>query len=146
MDHILQDKYFVEKLDKTILLFKFHEHDRDKLIVSLIKNVLFKNDIFYYLASSDDEISLFIENYPEINELKNLNCPCMSNYNIIKVFGDVNNITHIGIVSILSTILAQSHIPILYVNTFNNNYILLEHEYYSSAIKLFEKHGIHFIK
>ncbi len=47
----------------------------------------------------------------------------------------------IGIVSKISTILADSSIPIFVVSTYNTDYVMTKKEYYKSALNILEHSG-----
>jgi hypothetical protein len=54
-------------------------------------------------------------------------------YNIIDIHEDLPGIDHIGIINYISKFFLEQHIPILYINTFSHNIILVSDEYLESA-------------
>lgn len=116
--------YSLELLPNDISLMTIQTTDNDKIITQLLKHVFFSTDpIFYSLTVGNDEISLFIDT--KIAHLIKDAHP-IDNYRLIRVFDENNGVSLIGIVSKISTIFAANEIPILYVNSFNNNYVLLK--------------------
>lgn len=49
-------------------------------------------------------------------------------YNVIQIYEGCSGINHIGIVQKISSIFSEIEIPILYINTFNNNFIIIDTE------------------
>lgn len=119
----LINKLFIETLPNKINLYHFNKADIHKVMFQFIKNMALHDDLFFSYTCSDDEVSLFIDSKCEI---KNINYSVMQGYRIIKMYDTVDNIDQIGIVSKISTIMKEANIPILYVNSFNENYILVE--------------------
>jgi hypothetical protein len=57
-------------------------------------------------------------------------------YNIINIHEDVPGIDHVGIVHYISGIFYKEHIPLLYLNTYSYNLILISDEYIERAKNL----------
>ena len=137
--------FYLELLEPKIALFAFKLEQNDDIKLYLIKHIFFnKDNTFYSLTQNDNEISLFIDQ-KHMDELKKIpNANCFPDYKVIKVFDSHDGISHIGIVSRLSKILADSEISILYVNSFNNNYILIEEESIDKARQCLENNNFRF--
>lgn len=124
--------YNIEILDEKICLLYFNKEHYNKVMYMLMKDVLLQNsNKFFSLTICDNEISLFIDQsiFEKIAE-KNEDTYHKPNavekdYRAIRIFDNVDGVSHIGIVSKISTVLSKSNISILYVNSYNNNYILL---------------------
>ena len=57
-------------------------------------------------------------------------------YNIINIHEDVPGIDHVGIVHYISGIFYKEQIPLLYLNTYSYNLILISDDYIERAKKL----------
>lgn len=87
----------------------------------------------------DDEITLYM--YVSENKENKISHYLMSNlcisdqrfYNIIDIHEDVPGIDHIGIINYISKFFLEQKIPILYINTFSHNIILVSDEYIEHA-------------
>lgn len=118
-----QYNFHLEILDEPISLLTYSKNKYDEIMFNIMKSVLFYSEIkFFSLTCSEDEISLFIETKykPKLEEIKD------ENYIVIRIYDFSDGIDNIGIVSKLSTILSSNNVPILYINSFNNNYILIK--------------------
>ncbi len=114
-------------------------------------NVSFKNDIMGYLipilynsnffnvSQDNTELSLFVSSKVDLSLLSFLNCD-NEEYNIIKINQNYHQINDVGVVSEISKFFSSINIPILYVNSFNNNYILIPRKH----IDKIENHFIHY--
>ena len=93
-----------------------------------------KNNMFMSLNIGDDELSFIVD---EIHENKFLDLKCMiypDVYKIIQIHENISGIDNIGTVSEISSLFTDINISILYVNTYNNNFILVKKSDYDRAI------------
>jgi len=60
-------------------------------------------------------------------------------YTIFNIHEDIPGIDHVGIVHYISGMFMDAEIPLLYVNTYGYNLILISDEYVDIAQKLLEK-------
>lgn len=114
-------------IDEQVSILKIHKHYIDQFIGPFTKYVLCPNITpFYSLTSHNDEISLIIDsNYVKYFEnISHINI--INNYKIIKIYNDVHGIDEVGIVCDIFASFVDKHIPILYINSHSNNYILFE--------------------
>ena len=88
-------------------------------------------------TSIDDEITVYkyIAEDDLLFQTHAISCDTQS-YNIINIYEDNPGINHIGIVHYISGIFCKNKIPLLYINTFSYNLILISDEYFENAKKV----------
>lgn len=113
---LLKEKYGVCRLDKT------------ELIPQWIKD----ND-FYSITKTADELSIVCvqDNIP--NDIR-----CEKDWRVLKVEGPLD-FSLIGILSSISTILAQNGVSIFAISTYDTDYILVKNKDIDNAIKALTK-------
>lgn len=131
-------KFSITPIDKKVILYKCSNDD-----YSIIKRLDLPVDMFMCISNIQDEVSLFCyhdETYEFSHKiLKRL---CMSDhrkYLIYNIHEDLPGIDHIGIISYISSLFTRNEIPILYINTFSYNLILVSDEYHEKALSILEK-------
>jgi hypothetical protein len=144
-----QYTFHLEILPELICLLFYNKHEYDKVSFMLMKEVIFMNTFsFFSLTICEDEISIFLDqnivnNFITKNK-KEIDCDIKfyqepiavdRDYRAIRVFDSMDGVSHIGIVSKISTLLSKSDIPILYVNSYNNNYVLVPDKHLEKAKK-----------
>ena len=108
----------------------------------LINQLLYytDNDIFVSFTKNEDELSLIVtEKYISQNN-NNLNI-YDKKYSVFQIIENCSEIEKVGIVNCLSKIMATNGISILYITTYNNDYILVDFEKTQLAINCLETHG-----
>jgi hypothetical protein len=60
-------------------------------------------------------------------------------YHILNIHEDLPGIDHIGIVSCISSLFSMNHIPLMYINTFSYNLILISEEYIEKALEVIKE-------
>lgn len=120
---LLENKYKVIKLNPN-------EH------VDL--EVLSKEEI-YSITKTDEELSIVVKNYVNIKS-----DIIEDDWRIIKIVGTLD-FSLIGILSKISTILANAKISIFALSTYNTDYILVKDDKIKQAIKVLEENNYKFI-
>jgi hypothetical protein len=148
--------FHLEVLDQPVSLLCFTKSEYKSLMFTLLKEVIFKDEHkFFALTVTDQEISVFLDQDAVDRFIKPTNNYSADNlrptavdrdYRVIKVYDLMDGVTHIGIVSKISTLLAASNIPILYVNTYNNNYILVPDKYLEQAQRVLTSSDFVFVQ
>lgn len=103
-----------------------------------IPEIVYKQE-FYSITKTDEELSIVIDE--DINILSNV---VEYNWKAIKIVG-ILDFALIGILSKISTILAQAEISIYAISTYNTDYILIKDDKLERAIKVLEQNGYKFI-
>lgn len=94
------------------------------------------SDKFFFIGKTDDEISLVCNtNLVPKNAIE-----CDNGWKAFRVEG-VLDFSLIGILSRISTILAENKIGIFVVSTYNTDYVLTKGENFQRAIKVLESNG-----
>ena len=91
---------------------------------------------FFFIGKTDEELSLVCktENTPSNTT------ECEHGWKGFRIEGELD-FSLIGILSRLSTILAEEKIGIFAVSTYNTDYILVKEEQFAKAIKVLNKNG-----
>lgn len=103
-----------------------------------VPEIVFKQK-FYSITKTDEELSIVVE--------EDINIPSESieyNWRAIKIVGTLD-FTLIGILSKISTILAQAGISIFAISTYNTDYILLKADKLLKASEILKQSGYEFI-
>ena len=85
----------------------------------------------YKYIGEDDEAFMSICNVYDRRE-----------YNIVNIHEDVPGIDHIGIVHHISGIFYKNNIPLLYINTYTYNLILISDEFIGKALEVLTRIGM----
>jgi hypothetical protein len=120
-------------LQNNINLYHFNITHKKDILLILLQYLLPNRDIFLSFTINDDEISIICDTFIE-DYIQNLDYIVLKNYRCIKINDEYDNINYIGVVKKISTLLTEVNVPILYINSFNNNYIILEEKYLEKAI------------
>lgn len=97
------------------------------------------NQEFYSITKTDEEVSIVL------NENIDIQSDVIEyNWKAIKIVGMLD-FALIGILSKISTLLAQAEISIFAISTYNTDYILLKADKLEEAIEVLKKNGYKFI-
>ena len=110
-------------------------HDLTVCKVANLKDIYLDAD-FFFIGRTDEEISLVCktEDTPEETIERE------DGWNGFRILGTLD-FSLIGILSKLSTILAENEIGIFAVSTYNTDYILVKSENFEKAMSVLEKQG-----
>lgn len=126
---------FHVKINKNIKvkLYSLTIEQYQNFFTKMIK-ILENNNIFYSITKeqSNNSISLFIQECDELKELDNTNKE-NNIYNIFSIYTYDNQINNCGIVHNISNIFTKYNIPIIYINTFFENLILVNENDFEKA-------------
>lgn len=92
----------------------------------------------FHYNKNDNETSVLIsqdgmadlQNLIPLENLRKYSCACIQNTH--------EYIDDTGIVKQLSTIFGEEGIPILYITTFNNNFILFDHDFHENSVLILD--------
>jgi predicted amino acid-binding ACT domain protein len=114
-------------------------------IFAKLKTIL-KDEIMMSRTVVGDEVTLFV--YYDISDDKNNNNfihTVLENhvtsfdskiYHIISIYEDIPGIDHVGIIADISTLFSKKGIPILYLNTYSNNLIIISEEWLEESLSI----------
>ena len=125
------DNFYLELLNDTVYLYSFDINYKKSILSSLLHVLL--NDKFFSMTQSEKEFSLFISSKLNdvISELNNYKDHLyrinriIDEYSVLRIYQYTHSINEHGIVFRLSKIFYEKNIPILYVNSYSNNYVLI---------------------
>lgn len=120
-----ENGYSFEILEETpIGLYQVHPRFKFQVIGYILP--LLYEDSFFNMTQSGDEFSIMIsskvgsalQHLPFVVTIDKFYIP-------IKIYHHYHQIEDDGIVEYISTLFSRAHIPILYINSFNNNFVLV---------------------
>lgn len=100
-----------------------------------IENVDFTRE-FVFLSKTDEEISLVCESDCVPSDA----IVSETGWNALKISG-ILDFGMIGVISKISSLLAEAHISVFVISTYNTDYILLKSSDSNKGIQLLEKNG-----
>lgn len=134
-DFVLQENKY------RVRIFMVNKKDRKKVLELLLKLITSDGDTFYNINEGDDEVSI-VADVSMDKYIKKLPCVYYPDiYRVIQIHQGKSGIDHIGIVSEISSLFADINISILYINTYNNNFILIKEKEYLKGIDALSKIG-----
>ena len=138
------NKFSIEILDEKVKLYKCSREEYKNI---LQKYKLYNIDDILCHTQLKDEITLYhIVKNEEENKTNNhiLSKLCISDqriYNVINIYEDIPGIDHVGIINNISSLFMEKNIPILYINTYGHNIVLVSEENMPIAIDSLKKIG-----
>jgi hypothetical protein len=128
---------FNVKINKNIKvkLYSLTIKQYQNFFLKMIK-ILENNNLFYSITKeqSNNSISLFIQECDELKELDNYINRENNTYNIFSIYTYDSQINNCGIVHNISNIFTKYNIPIIYINTFFENLILVNENDFDKAL------------
>jgi len=132
---------YLELLENNINLYYFDISKKKDILLVFTQFLLqnkSQNNLFTSLTIHNNEISIIcdssIENFLDFDDFV-----VKKNFRCVKIYDICDNIEQIGIVAKISNILTTIDIPILYINSYNNNYVIIENIHITNALKELEK-------
>jgi len=124
----MENKLKINVLENTVKIMQINKNEKHFVFEPLSRCLLENKNVFYSITESDDELSFIVDQHLEYY-FRNINCTRYDNsYKIIQLYESDTGINHVGIVSYISSLFSDLGISILYINTFNNNFILVKEE------------------
>jgi hypothetical protein len=112
----MNNKFSVKFFDRKIKIYKL---DHQIQSFNIMTQTIIENEITVFKYIDDDD-ELF-EKHSVIFDPRS--------YNIINIYEDIPGIDHIGIVNYISSLFLKEDIPLIYINTFSYNLILISDDY-----------------
>lgn len=107
-------------LDRKVKLYKMSHSIKS---TNIMTETLLDDEITVYKYIAEDDL-LFQQHAISFDTQP---------YNIINIYEDIPGINHIGIVHYISGLFYKNKIPLLYINTFSYNLILISDEYFEKT-------------
>ena len=135
------DNFVVKEHPNKVRIMMVNKKEKDKVMSLLVHCMCSDDNIFYNINEGDNELSLIIDTKME-EYYKKINCVYFPDlYRVIQVHENCSGIEHIGIVSEISSLFTDINVSIMYVNTYNNNFILVKDKDYNKALDALKKIG-----
>ena len=154
------NKFSIRVLPQKIKLYKCNIEEYKNIFKKynlyndedvLCKTILEDEVTFYYFLK-------YYENNDNNNDYKNddnknnenhyihhiLSKICVSDprkYTVINIYEDVPGIDHVGIIYNISRLFLEKNIPILYINTYGHNLVIISEEFLENAIETLKNIG-----
>ena len=140
IDSDMKGELFFDPLPDLVALVHIPKTMKNEFALKILKLLFFsENNSFMSYTESTNEISIFInQNLIADIDFQSHGVPCEHNYRVFQIYENVHKINQSGIVQNISTLLASQDIPILYVNSYNNNFILVHKDNFEKAQQLFK--------
>lgn len=129
-----ENGYIVKTNEYRVKIIMVNKNEKRKVLSLLLQCLACEDNVFYNISEGDDELSIIVDTRFE-KYIKQL--PCVyypDTYRVIQIHENCSGIDHIGIVSEISSLFADINISILYINTYNNNFILIKGSDYNKGI------------
>jgi hypothetical protein len=130
-------KFSITIVDKKVTLYKCSIEDYE-----IIERIKLPSNMIMCITKIQNEVSLFCYNeslYNVEHTILKRFCVCDTRqYSIFNIHEDLPGIDHIGIISTISSLFSTHHIPILYINTFSYNLILVSDEFTEKALSILD--------
>lgn len=136
-----ENNYILEINDYRVKILMVNKKEKHKMLPLILKCIISDENIFYNINEGDTELSFVIDiRFEEFT--KKLPCVYYPDiYRVIQIHENGSGIDHIGIVSEISSLFTDINISILYINTYNNNFILIKENDYKKGIDALSKIG-----
>lgn len=128
-------------INNIVALVRIPKNLKDMYMKNIVELLFYKDNKFVTFSECQDEISIILDQSLITPFENNYDVQIMKDFKVMQIYEDQHGINHIGIVNKISGIFTQNNIPILYINTFNNNFILTSSNDYDKAIKILGTHG-----
>lgn len=121
------DNFYFELIPTRVNLFATNPANKPILLGSILPILL--NDDFFHISQHESELSLILPTKYKENIQKHCALNTMpETFAVLRIYQEMHGINEQGIVAKISKLFAQKDIPILYLNSFNNNFVLLPEE------------------
>lgn len=138
------NKFSIRIMPEKIKLYKCNREEYKNIISKynlyseddiLCKTILEDEVTFYYSIKNNKD-----NNY--VHYVLSKICLCDTReYTVINIYEDLPGIDHVGIIYNISRLLLEENIPILYINTYGHNLILVSDEHIDNSIRTIKKIG-----
>jgi hypothetical protein len=122
MINLLLESYNIEILEQPIKIYYFKTKNKREILGHIIP--ILYDDTFFNITQSNEEFSLFVSSNIDLSKVPEL-VSDNKEYNVIQINYSYHQIDDVGVVHEISKIFNSLNIPILYINSFNNNFILI---------------------
>lgn len=138
------NKFSIRIMPDKLKLYKCSREEYKNIIS---KYNLYNIDDVLSKTFLEDEITIYYliknttENHYNHHILSKICVTDPRPYTIINIYEDIPGIDHVGIIHKISSLFLENNIPILYINTYGHNIILVADEYIDKAIHNLKKIG-----
>ncbi len=144
--------FYVSIHPSEVTILNLNKLKRVQLLQPILELTLLSTKIdtshFFSLTSTDDELSLItdteileqLKKEDKIVETDDYNTTGHT-YRVLQFHEGMSGVTHTGVVEYLSKLFSVDNIAIIYINTFNNNFILISSLDFEKCNTILKKHN-----
>ncbi len=152
--HPLPKDFYVNILPNEVVILSVNKLKRTFLLHVMLELTMMNSKVinneqhFFSVTSTDDELSLITEKQlldeaiktNKISTYDDYHSSCET-YRVLQFHECGSGITHTGIVQYLSKLFSTENIPIIYINTYNNNFIIITSSNFDKCNRLLKKYN-----
>jgi hypothetical protein len=138
------NKFTVKIFNDKVKIYRSSREEYNSIIMKY--NLLETQDLLCQ-TFLEDEVTFYYfikDNHSNFTNHYILSKICQSDmriYNIVDIYEDIPGIDHIGIINYISNFFLKKNIPILYINTYGHNLILISNEHFKNALEILKNIG-----
>lgn len=144
--------FYVNILTNDVTILNLNKLKRLQLLQPILELTMMSSKVenthFFSLTSFDDELSLVTDSElvtklkveDKLVEIDDYTTDYKI-YNVIQFYEGTSGMTHTGIVQYISKIFSRENIAIIYINSYNNNFILVPTSEFKRAKTLLKKYN-----
>jgi hypothetical protein len=144
--------FYVTILPNKVVILNINKLRRTELFQPMLEMTMMSPKVssthFFSITSTDEELSLVTDEELLTNVIKQAKIDPLSDYNTFKTTHRVlqfhegmSGVSHTGVVEYLSKLFSIHSIPIIYINTFNNNFILIASSDFEKCKTILKKYN-----
>ena len=127
--------FSISLLPNDVVIMNITKNSRYKLLQPILELSLLRKEKnhFYSITSTNNELSIITDKSVFDKVIKDGNMELYYDYismtkiyKIMQFYEGVSGISHTGIVEKISKMFNKVNVPIIYINTYNNNFILID--------------------
>lgn len=144
--------FYVTILPNEVIILNMNKLKRTELLHPILEMTMMSSKVssshFFSLTSTDEELSLVTDKELLTDLIKEGKIDTALDYNTFKTSHRVlqfhegmSGVSHTGVVEYLSRLFSEHSIPIIYINTFNNNFILIASSDFKKCNEILKRHN-----
>lgn len=144
--------FYVNILLNDVIILNLNKLKRMELLQPILEMTMMSDKAemshFFSLTSFDDELSLVTDTDVYTKLKKNGKIAEIDDfttdnkiYKVVQFYEGTSGMSHTGVVQYLSKLFSKEKIAIIYINTFNNNFILIPTTEFKRANNILKKYN-----
>lgn len=146
--------FYVNILPNEVTIINLNNLKRSELLQPILELTMMSSKVakaethFFSLTSTEDELSLVTDKDLLLTLKRNGKLSDIDDYNttnktyrVLQFHEGMSGVSHTGIVEYLSRLFSVQSIAIIYINTYNNNFILIETSDFKKCCTILKKYN-----